>query len=306
VEVQPVAVHDVEGLHVEVAGDLGSATPVVLVHGVGSDASRWDALTVALLELGPVIRYDLRGHGRSSKPPGPYLLEDFVADHLRTLNQLGVNRAHHVGMSLGGMIVQAVAARHADVVDRLVVLSAVAGRTPAQREAVLERLRRVEDGGPSAVADSGVRWYSDGYRERHADVVRRHLERFLSNDPAAYAASFRVLATNDLLDELPAITAASLVMTGSADVGSPPEMAHQMAARIPRCEVVIVEGVKHALLEEAAELVATTVRRFLDPSPEDRPASALPHVHTPTGPDSSATDEMHVPSKGEVSDSYSQ
>jgi pimeloyl-ACP methyl ester carboxylesterase len=200
-----------------------------------------------------------------------------------------------VGMSLGGLIVQAVAARHGRVVDRLVVLSAVAGRTPAQRRAVLERLRRVEEGGPAGVADGGARWYSHAYRERQPDAVRRHLEKFRANDPAAYAASFRVLATNDLIDELPSIAAATLVMTGSDDVGSPPEMAQRMGDLIPTCDVVIVEGVKHALLEEAAEAVDTTVTGFLRAFRDDRHQSASPLLPTTMGPAGYATDDVHVP-----------
>ena len=287
------AVYDVDGLYVESLGDLLVGNPTVLVHGVGSDASRWDSLVAELVQLGPVIRYDLRGHGRSRKLSPPDALETFVADHLRILARLGVGKAHHIGMSLGGMIVQAVAARRSAVVDKLVILSAVAGRTPPQRDAVLKRLQRVEEGGPAAVADGGVRWYSDAYRARHGDAVKRHVDTFLANDPVAYAASFRVLATNDLLAELSSIKAETLVMTGSEDVGSPPEMAQRMGERIPACSVVIVEGAKHALLEEADEVVARTVSGFLRPSQEVRqsPPDAFPKTPSPS-PGNSATDVM--------------
>lgn len=253
-------------LHVVMDGPSGGATPTVLIHGVGSDLIRWDPVVGALASQARVVRYDLRGHGASDKPSGPYHLEDFVADHLRVLAEAGVTRANVVGFSLGGLIAQAIALRHPDSVDRLAILGAVAGRTEAQRAAVLARLQLVESGGPRAVADGGARWYTDEFRARRPEVVRRHHERFVRNDPAAYAAAFRVLATTDLIDELAQITAPTLVMAGSLDVGSPPEMAQAMHSRIRGSQLRIVDGVKHAMLEEAPEAVATALSDFLYPN----------------------------------------
>ncbi|MBF8187690.1 alpha/beta fold hydrolase [Nonomuraea sp. K274] len=265
-------------LHAVVDGPPDAVTPTMLIHGVGSDLTRWDPVVAPLAANGTVVRYDLRGHGASMKPPGPYDIADFVADHMRLMSELGIERANVVGFSLGGLIAQAVALRHPDVVEKLVILSAVAGRTEEQRAAALERLRAVEDGGPALVADGGARWYTDDFRARHPEVVRAHLERFVRNDPAAYTAAFRVLATTDLIDELHRITAPTLVMTGSLDVGSPPAMAEAMHDRIPGSRLMIVEGVKHAILEEAPDVVATTIRDFLHPQgdspvPPSRPAT---------------------------------
>jgi 3-oxoadipate enol-lactonase len=257
-----------QGLHVRVDGDLGQGVPTVLIHGVGSDLTRWQPVVDVLTERGPVVRYDLRGHGLSVKPPGPYRLDDFVADHVAVMSELAINRANVVGLSLGGLIAQGVALRHPDTVERLVILSAVAGRTEGQRRAVLERLRRVEEGGPAAVADGGLRWYTDDFRERRPEIVQRHLATFLNNDPAAYAAAFRVLATTDLIDELHRIHAPTLVITGSLDVGSPPEMARAMNREIQGSELLIIDGVKHAILEEAPRRVATAVRDFLSAASE--------------------------------------
>jgi pimeloyl-ACP methyl ester carboxylesterase len=259
-------------LHVVVEGELGSATPTVLIHGVGSDLVRWDPVVEPLLEVGPVVRYDLRGHGRSPKPHGPYHLEDFVADHRRLMASLGIECANVVGLSLGGLIAQSIALTDPAAVERLVILSAVAGRTAAQRDAVLRRLRAVEEGGPAAVADGGERWYTEAFRAAHPEVVSAHLARFKANDPAAYAAAFRVLATSDLVDELHRIDVPTLIMTGVLDVGSPPEMSREMNRRIPGSRLLIVDGVKHAILEQAHEVVAAAIREFLIPEAAVRSA----------------------------------
>src|SRR4051794_39413012 len=113
--------------------DAGQGTPVVLIHGVGADGSSWDAITSALVPHCRVIRLDLRGHGRSGHIAGDCSLDDFVRDVIDVMDTVGVARAHIVGFSLGGMIAQAIALDHPDRVDRLVLLSAVAGRTDAER-----------------------------------------------------------------------------------------------------------------------------------------------------------------------------
>ena len=250
-------------VHHRLDGEPGENTPVVLVHGVGSSLGRWDVVASALARHAQVVRYDLRGHGLSPKPAGPYTVDDFVADHIALMDELGIERAHVVGMSLGGLIAQAVTLRHAERVERAGFICAVAGRTPEQRAAVLARLRTVEEGGPALVADDGARWYTDRFRAEHPEVVEAHMKRFAANDPAAYSAAFRVLATTDLLDELHVITVPTLIMTGSLDVGSPPEMSRAMAERIPDSQLIIIDGVKHAVLEEAPGTVADALATFL-------------------------------------------
>lgn len=259
--------HEAVRVHSTVEGTGRPGVPVVLVHGVGSTSDAWSSIVALLGDDHPVIRYDLRGHGRSPKPTGPYTLDDFVADHIALMDDLDIDRAHVVGYSLGGLIAQALALSHPDRVDRLGILSAVAGRTEGERRAVRERLAAVEAEGPAGMAAQGPsRWYTRRFQERSPEAVARHLERFAANDPVAYAAAFRVLATSDLADELAKIEASTLVLTGSDDVGSPPRMSRLMAERIPDAQLVIVDGVKHGILEEQARRVAAELSGFLSPA----------------------------------------
>jgi pimeloyl-ACP methyl ester carboxylesterase len=257
-------------LHTTVEGSDLPGIPTILIHGVGSESDRWEPVAKELRACGPVVRYDLRGHGRSMRPPGPYELADFVSDHVRLMEELGIERANVVGFSLGGLIAQAIALAHPQMVEKLVIISAIAGRTAEQKKAVLERLKTVEVKGPKEIAvDGASRWYTEEFRKKNPDVVKQHVERFASNDPAAYAAAFRVLATNDLVDQLSAIKASTLIITGSEDVGSPPEMAAAMHERIASSRLVVIDGVKHALLEEVPEKLTTEIKRFLSTWPED-------------------------------------
>lgn len=259
-----------------VSGMQRDGRPTVFIHGVGSDSSTWNGLTERLAHIGPLISYDLRGHGGSVAPPTPWALDDFVADHIELLDQLGLPSTNVVGFSLGGLIAQAVAARHTGRVDKLVIMSAVAGRTAEERAAAQQRLEEVERDGPKAMADrGGARWHTESFMREHPEVVAEHLERLARNDPVAYAAAYRVLATNDLANELSEIKSQTLVITGDGDVGSPPHMAETMHRLIPESELRIIPNVKHAILDECVEEVAELLGSFLSDSPSYLTGNAL-------------------------------
>jgi 3-oxoadipate enol-lactonase len=250
-------------LNHRVDGGLGAETPVMLIHGVGDRLGSWDAVVRRLGGHRPVVRYDLRGHGSSERPVGPYSLADFADDHVGLMDELHVDRAHVVGFSLGGLIAQQVALDHPGRIASLVLAGTVAGRTAQERERVAERLRQVEEGGPSAVADGGARWYTQAFRERHPDVVARQMQEFASNDPAAYAAAYRVLATSDLADRLSEIQAPVLAITGEHDVGSPPHMSELIARRVARGRCAILPGARHSLPIEQSEELGEAIAGFL-------------------------------------------
>jgi pimeloyl-ACP methyl ester carboxylesterase len=245
-------------VHYRVEGDL-SGVPMVLIHGVGSSHACWDDVASLLPRDRAIIRYDLRGHGRSQAPDGPWTIDDFVADHLQLLRRLSIDVADTVGFSLGGLIAQRLAVKHPEVVNNLVVIGAVAGRTEQDCEAVLARLAMVEAEGPVGAAQKSVeRWYSAEYRQAHPHIARDVIARMEKLDPVAYTNAYRVLATTDLVDDLDRIQAPLLAMTGEFDVGSPPRMSQEMAQRTAG-RVVVVPGSRHDVLDECPELIAKEI-----------------------------------------------
>jgi pimeloyl-ACP methyl ester carboxylesterase len=242
-----------------VAPGADGGVPIVLIHGVGSNLESWDRVVAAIGERRTVVRYDLRGHGRSPAPGGRWSVDDFVADHCRLLDRLGVEKADTVGFSLGGLIAQRIAATRADLVRRLVVIGAVAGRTESEREAVLERLAAVEHAGPGPIARQSVRrWYTEQYLAQHPEVEAETVARMSALDPIAYANAYRVLATTDLVEDLDKINAPVLAMTGENDVGSPPRMSQLIAERTGG-RLKILPGVRHEVLEECPNTIAEEI-----------------------------------------------
>lgn len=242
----------------------GTGEAIVLIHGVGADLENWDGVVAALGDGFDILRYDLRGHGESSKPPGPYSLDDFVEDLRGLLQDNEIDKAHIVGFSLGGLVAQGFALKHPECVDRLILISTVAGRTEAEKQRVLARAETLGQRGAGAHLGEAVsRWFTDEFIRSRPDVLEWRRQKSLKNDPAAYAAAYRVLATADLADELHRIEARTLVMTGENDVGSTPRMARLIADRVPDSVCVIFPDLKHSVLLEAPETVALEIHRFL-------------------------------------------
>jgi pimeloyl-ACP methyl ester carboxylesterase len=242
-----------------VEGDLGAGPPLVFVHGVGSDLESWQDVVAGLPKGRAFVRYDLRGHGRSPAPDGPWNVDDFVSDHLRLLAHLGIETADTVGFSLGGLIAQRIAATHPEVVRKLVVIGAVAGRTEQEKAAVLRRLAMVEAEGPAGAARKSVeRWFGNEYLAEHPDAGTEIVARMERLDRGTYTHAYRVLATTDLANDLGRVRAPLLAMTGEFDIGSPPRMSQLMADRTGG-RLLVLPGARHTVLQECPELIAKEI-----------------------------------------------
>jgi (E)-2-((N-methylformamido)methylene)succinate hydrolase len=248
----------------------GTGPALLLIHGVGARMDAWDGVVAALGGRFTTIRFDLRGHGDSSKPPGPYSAALFAEDAVALLDHLGIGRCHVAGHSLGAMVALRLALDAHGRVERLALLSAAAGRTEEERQRVMERLAIVEHGIPGEHFHRSLgRWFSDEFRRANPELLERYAARNIENDPRAYAAAYHVLATTDQADEAARIRIPTLIVTGEGDIGSNPRMARLLHARIPGSELEILPGLRHAIPIEAPTLVARLLTGFFA-GPADR------------------------------------
>lgn len=249
----------------------GSGPPILLIHGVGARLDNWDGVAAPLARDFTVVRYDLRGHGKTSKVSGPYALEMFADDAAALLDHLGIVRAHVAGHSLGGMIAITLASRHPRRVDRLAVLSAAAGRTEEERRKVMERVALIASGIPGDhFRNSLSRWFTDEFRAANPELMEQYAARNRENDPACYAAAYAVLATGEVAPELPRVQAPTLVVTGEHDLGSNPRMARFIHAGIAGSELRILPRLRHSILIEAPGTVAGQLEPFFQGRPVPR------------------------------------
>lgn len=255
-----------DGTFYTISGPEG-APWVVLIHGLGlTGASTWGAIAPALARRFRVLSYELPGHGESALPAAQITLAALGAQLIGLLDELGIARAGLVGFSLGGMINRRCAIDHPGRVGALVVLNSPHDRGPEAQRAVEERARQTAAGGPAASLDETLaRWFTEGFRQSHPEVVARIRAVVLANEPANYAAHRRVLAegVRALIAPNPPITAPTQVMTCAHDSGSTPAMSHAIAREIAGAELQIVPGLQHLGLIEQPHLFARPIEAFL-------------------------------------------
>lgn len=247
----PVQVHHV----VEARADLPAGAPVVVLsHALGATLAMWDRQVEALAQHFRVVRYDIRGHGGSPVPPGPYSVDDLADDVVALLDRLGVERAHFVGLSLGGMTGMRLAARNPERVDRLAVLCTSPRLATAPTYAERAALVRREGMGPvhEAVVE---RWYTPGFAAANPERVAAARAMVLATPPEGYAGSCEVIAAMDLTADLPAISARTLAIAGADDTATPPEQLERIADRVQHGSLLVVPEAAHLASDEQPETV---------------------------------------------------
>ncbi len=239
------------------------APVVVLSNSLGSTWAMWDAQADALAERFRVVRYDTRGHGASPVPDGPYSIDDLADDVVALLDTLGVERAHVVGLSLGGMTGLRLAARNPDRVDRLVVLCTGAKLDPPA--AWTERAAAVRRGGSVAVAESVVqRWFTPAFLAANPHV-REWSERMVAGTPAeGYAGCCEVIAAMDLRDDLPEIVAPTLAIAGADDPATPPPHLEAIADAVQDGRVLVVPDSAHLANAQQPETITPAITEHLE------------------------------------------
>ncbi|MDE2914265.1 MAG: alpha/beta hydrolase [Paracoccaceae bacterium] len=241
----------------------GRGPPLFLVHGIGAARDAWRFVLPELSRHFTVIMHDLRGHGASPVPDGPFGLDELVADLERVRERTGFETGHFAGHSLGGMIGPAYARRFPKRVRSLGLLSTAAGRTDADRAAVGAVIAAMEEKGIGPVLETLTRrWFTDRFIAENPAVVDRRLRQVTDTNAAVFMSVFRIYAETEMLPWLPRVTAPSLVMTGEHDGGCSPRLNARITDALPDARLVILPGVKHAILIEAPNRVSAEMIRF--------------------------------------------
>jgi 3-oxoadipate enol-lactonase len=243
---------------------VGQGPAVFLTHGVGARRHVWDRVVEQLAPYFRCITYDLRGHGGSEGADQPFGLDEFVADLEALRAQLGIERAHFVGHSLGGMIAPAYAHAHLDRVKSVSLISTAAFRSQEAKVNLANFVKRIDDGGPAAIVDTLLdRWFTDRFRQEHSDVVAARKEQVLKLNPRVYRETYNVFATAETGPWLSDIKAPVLVMTGEFDAGCGPALNAKMAKALPHSELRILPELRHSILVEAPDAVGAALLPFL-------------------------------------------
>jgi pimeloyl-ACP methyl ester carboxylesterase len=238
---------------------LGEGPPLLLIQGLGYARWGWEPVAEPLARSFEVLQYDNRGIGASDAPPGPYTVEQLAADALQVLEEAGVERAHVVGTSLGGMVAQELAFAAPERVDRLVLACTTPGGTASFP--MPEQTVRLMTGGAT------LRQFVENALAPSPD--HRIVERILRHREAtaqpleAWSAQAAAGATFDALDRIDRIASPTLVQTGDGDVVVDPRNSRLLADRIPGARLSVYEGCGHLFFWQEPERFAGELEEFL-------------------------------------------
>lgn len=223
-------------LHVEFDGPEG-APWLVLSNSLGATLEMWRPQLAALRTDFRILRYDTRGHGRSSVPPGPYSIADLGGDVLRLLDALRIARAHFCGLSMGGTTGIWLGAHAAERIDRLVLCNTAAYFGPP--DALNARIATVRESGMAAVVDGIIaRWFTPGFAAAEPQAVAAIRAALLAAPVEGYVACCAALRDLDERESLARVGAPTLVIGGTHDAAPTPQALRDLAARIPDARYV--------------------------------------------------------------------
>lgn len=217
-------------IHYRIDG-RADAPVLLLSNSLGTSLAMWDPQMDAFFPHFRVLRYDTRGHGQSSVPPGPYSIAQLATDMLQLLDHLDIERAHICGLSMGGITAMWFALHHPERIDRLVLSNTAAWIGPASNWT--DRAATVARDGLGPIAAAVVsRWLTPDYASMHPEQVAALQAMLCATPSAGYVANCLAVRDNDLRAEVRNIRAETLVISGSADLPTPPADGKFLASEI--------------------------------------------------------------------------
>jgi len=225
---------------------------LILSNSLASNVSMWSPQIDALAAEGwRVIRYDNRGHGRSAVVDAPYSVEDMADDVAALMDALDIATAHFCGLSLGGMVGQMFAVRHASRVESLTLCDTAAHMGPPGMWD--ERIEAVSGAGMAAVVEATLgRWFTEAGRARLPAAVAAVREGILGTSTAGFCRACAAIRDMDQRDSIRAISVPTHVMVGEADPSTPVEAAALIHERIPGSRLTVIADAAHmANIEQA-------------------------------------------------------
>jgi 3-oxoadipate enol-lactonase len=223
-------------IHYDFDGPANAPT-VVFSNSLGANLSMWDPQMPELRKQFCVLRYDTRGHGRSSTTPGPYTIEQLARDVLSLLTKLQLDRVHFCGLSMGGMTGMWLALNAPQVLHKLVLCNTAAKIGDA--EGWNSRIEAIRKGGMKSVSAAVIeRWLSPAFRANSPDVTAATQRMLESADLDGYIANCAAVRDFDAREAVSAIRVPTLVIAGTHDPATTPAEGRFLAEKIPGARYV--------------------------------------------------------------------
>jgi len=262
---------------------LGHGEPLLLIPGLGVTSRIWDAVTPELAEHFSLILFDNRDVGQSQGKRRPSRIADFTSDIVELLDYLQVERAHVLGLSLGGVIALQLAADHPQRIDHLVLASCTDRFTPYLRQVALLLGKTLGPLRSDAFARTvEVLGSSPTYLDADPDMIEERVRQKREQKVPARAIGrqLRCLAASEIDLERDPITAPTLIIAGEQDLLIPSCYGRSLSNRIPRSRFMLVPCAGHNPLVECPDAVLPEIIHFLKTKPVNGAALSSSHRMT--------------------------
>ena len=235
------------------AGDIAlkiqgdpSAPAVFMTHSILSSSMMWDEQAELLAANGfRAIRADARGHGNSQAGKAPYTMGDLVADTVAALDALKIERAHYIGLSLGGMSGLGLGIAHANRLLSLCICDARADAPPAVAAPWDERIDIALKDGCVALAQPTIeRWFGKTFLDANPAIAQRFRDTASKTSVDGFIGSARAIQGMDYVAQLSGITTRTTLIVGAND-GPLPQAMKDIQALIPGAALEVVPGSGH-------------------------------------------------------------
>ncbi|WP_251555510.1 3-oxoadipate enol-lactonase [Neobacillus muris] len=254
---------EVNGVRLHYRFDGPEEFPVlVLSNSLGTDLSMWNPQIEELTKHFRVLRYDARGHGQSDVPAGPYSIEQLGQDVVGLLDGLEIERAHFAGVSMGGMTGMWLALNVPERLGKMAFCNTAAFIGP--RTIWDARISAVQDGGMAAITEGVLaRWFTESYLEKGPDEAEQVRRVLLGTSPDGYALACAAVRDMDLRDAVKSIAVPALVISGKADLATPPRDGQYLAEQIRGARYVELSGAHLSNIEISGEFTRELVNFLL-------------------------------------------
>jgi pimeloyl-ACP methyl ester carboxylesterase len=234
----------------------GDGQPLILITGFASAQNLWYSQVRAFSRYYRVVTFDNRGFGKSDKPPGPYTTKMMAGDTIALMDRLGIEKAHILGGSMGGMAAQEIAIEHPGRLDKLILSSTSAGGQPL-RDMLFGLIEAATPGWNRSrpeLASANLQKFMVAMASRSFDgklyqVLIMPLVRLQARlgRVKVPVGQLEAMISHNALERLNRIQAPTLVLAGGKDRLMPPHSSEVLASRIKGAKLVVIEGGAHAL-----------------------------------------------------------
>ncbi len=250
-------------IHIDVSGNA-DGPPLVLHHALGACLEMWEPQLAVLEPHFKLIRMDMRGHGKSLALPPPYLIEDLADDVVQVLDSLAIGSCQFMGLSIGGMVGQALTLNHPDRVERLVISNTTSRMAMDLHPLWDERIQTVRrDGMATQVGITLSRWFTEDYAAAHQNVLDWISTMVRATAPDGFIGCCEAIKGLDLTERLPQIEIPCLIIAGGQDPGIPPQKSRDIHEQVAGSRLEIIAEAAHLSNVQAADEFNALVVPFL-------------------------------------------